>query len=566
MYSIRVKFGLIASFLLFPHSLQAAQENQPASETPGQSSTANNRAVIKGRVTDATTGKGLSKSTVTTYMVCRESSSPNSWTVETDGQGNYEIGGLPPCKFLVSASRVGFVDQSYNQTGKRKTASWRTPVTLVLHSEEVLSEIDFKLIPTGVVEGRIFGPDGEPAGKARVQLVHFQMINGKKSMLTDGEWTTDDRGNYRIFDVAPGHYYLLVHPYRLRVDDRDRSVWPPTFFPGVLDSSQATQVEVVAGAEVSGIDFDLIEASAFSIKGKLISLTGGSAPQTSVSATPMDADVIPPSGSEYPDSQGNFIIRGLLPGKYRLTASISDFDQELYADSIVEVVDRDVEGVSLTLERGGEIKGKIIFDGTVDSGELGTMQVQFLAELPFSGIHFKETQVRRDLTFDCANMRPDTYRLAVTVPKEGFYVKSIRIEGRDYIDQPFEVRNNVLIQRVDVELTAHGARLGGTVRKEKTAETVGGAIVVLFSTDPEKWSVTSRLTRFATTHQEGSYSIRDIIPGNYSLCAVADYDPEIIYNRAFFEKLQKISKPVRLVADKSLDENLVATEISERED
>ena len=191
------------------------------------------------------------------------------------------------------------------------------------------------------------------------------------------------------------------------------------------------------------------------------------------------------------------------------------------------------------------------------------MQVQFLAELSLSGFRSAYMQVKGDLTFDCANMQPDTYRLVVTVPKEGFYVKSIRIEGREYVDQPIEMGSNSLIQGVVIELSTHGASLSGTVRKGKTGETVGGAIVSLFSTDPGKWNASSRLTRFATTDQEGSYSIKDVVPGNYHLCAIAGSDPESIYDRPFFEKLQKLAKTVRLDADKSLNETLVVTEMAE---
>jgi len=164
MYTALVTFGKFGSLAFCFILLQAFQENQPAPEILGKSAIRQDRGVIKGKVTDAPTGKGLAKSHVTAFWLGEESSQ-HYWTVETNSQGNYEISDLPPGKFLVSASCVGYVEQAYGHVGTRKAPSRRPPIALVLRSEEALRDIDFKLIPTGVVEGRILGPDGEPARK-----------------------------------------------------------------------------------------------------------------------------------------------------------------------------------------------------------------------------------------------------------------------------------------------------------------------------------------------------------------------------------------------------------------
>jgi hypothetical protein len=79
---------------------------------------------------------------------------------------------------------------------------------------------------------------------------------------------TDDRGEFRIFWVAPGEYYVGLIAFPGPEDP-----WARTYFPGVTDPTVATALVVKDGAEIAEINFTLQTVSSaptFKISGRAI--------------------------------------------------------------------------------------------------------------------------------------------------------------------------------------------------------------------------------------------------------------------------------------------------------
>jgi hypothetical protein len=167
-------------------------------------------------------------------------------------------------------------------------------------------------------------------------------------------------------------------------------------------------------------------------------------------------------------------------------------------------------------------------------------------------------EAKEDFTFRETNIAEGLYRFQITLPPGNFYVKSIRVEGQEEVDQALEVKGNERISGVEVVISSGGAQLEGLVRQEENGEALPGATVVLFSTNPEQRGSNSRFTKSAQADQEGRFSIKGIVPGEYAVCALSRHEPGTEENASFLKELETSAKQVKLSANQTHTESLVA--------
>lgn len=103
----------------------------------------------------------------------------------------------------------------------------------------------FKLTRAGAISGRVFDEDGEPVAKAAVIPYRASKKPGREVRSYDQPVLTDDRGEYRIFNLAAGPYYLAVNG---RTEDRMRRPVPAqkletgyltSYYPSTTDPAKA---------------------------------------------------------------------------------------------------------------------------------------------------------------------------------------------------------------------------------------------------------------------------------------------------------------------------------------
>src|SRR5262249_39793887 len=160
-------------------------------------------------------------------------------------------------------------------------------------------------------------------------------------------------GEYRIFGLAPGEYFIraaftgnafmaggFAGP---ESDQAGDSTYPPTFYPGVLGSSQATPINLHAAADTPA-DITLNPARAFWIRGKVINTagTGGGPTLMLMSSQDMDSFTFGPRNMAPVAADGNFEFRHVLPGSYTITGRTNDEKGQSTARQLIEMGDRDV--------------------------------------------------------------------------------------------------------------------------------------------------------------------------------------------------------------------------------
>src|SRR5260370_38108059 len=89
----------------------------------------------------------------------------------------------------------------------------------------------------------------------------YRYQQGRKQLSFAGGGSTDDLGDYRIFGVAPGKYFLSATANNQTFAfAQDRSAAPPpdedyvlTYYPGTADVATARQWDVTPGARLRAI-------------------------------------------------------------------------------------------------------------------------------------------------------------------------------------------------------------------------------------------------------------------------------------------------------------------------
>src|SRR5204863_9734661 len=82
-------------------------------------------------------------------------------------------------------------------------------VPLTLTPAQVKTDIVMRTMPVSAVSGLIRDNIGQPAAGVPVRL--FRMVydeNGKRNIQNVASISTNDRGEYRMFYLTPGRYYV----------------------------------------------------------------------------------------------------------------------------------------------------------------------------------------------------------------------------------------------------------------------------------------------------------------------------------------------------------------------
>jgi hypothetical protein len=78
---------------------------------------------------------------------------------------------------------------------------------LTLRARQEL-KLEFRLIPAGVISGKILDGDGEALPNVWVQALRQEYKEGKRSLASAARAETNDLGEYRLFGLVPGRYFL----------------------------------------------------------------------------------------------------------------------------------------------------------------------------------------------------------------------------------------------------------------------------------------------------------------------------------------------------------------------
>jgi hypothetical protein len=557
-------FLALVVFLLFGVTASSGQIRGQVPRSSDKEREDRELGAIQGTVLAADGGSPLAKATVS----LRKSGSRggnSQRTARTGARGEYDFSDLAAGKYVLSVMRNGYLPQNY---GQKRIQAFRgrpggTPLTL--GEGQVLDGIDFKLTRGGVVEGRVADQDYEPLSRVAVTLSGYQTFQGERALVPVGRAQTDDRGQFRLFDIPPGSYFLSATPGGFPFfgrRGRRRQSFPPTYYPGVPSLEQATKVEVSAGGEVGGFHLTLIESHTYSVSGRVLAADGSPAQSVRIiTVNQSGPGQVSLRGGTTTDLQGVFKVAGLLPGKHRLIARRGRREEPQIASASVEVIDRDIQGLTLGLGSGASITGRIVSES--QESVLDWRRVEVVTRPAAGGRRGMmfgggEARVEEDFSFRISNLPGGLYRFSVSLPPGNHYVESIRTEGQDIIDRLVEMSDHDHLSGVEVRVSPEGSRISGMVESEEDGKPVDGATVLVFAVNPQHRGSFSRFTRTTQTDQAGRFFLQGLAPAEYLVCALVEHEPGRESELEYLNGLEGDSTTIDLSAGEMSRKTLVA--------
>jgi protocatechuate 3,4-dioxygenase beta subunit len=124
-------------------------------------------------------------------------------TTITDDHGRFAFGGLPAGRFELAASKDGWVTSAYG--AKRPL---RPGTSLPVANGQTV-DVTVRLVRGAVITGLLLDNTGQPSVGTTVRAMRYAVIDGQRRLRPSrASVTTDDRGVYRIYGLAPGEYVV----------------------------------------------------------------------------------------------------------------------------------------------------------------------------------------------------------------------------------------------------------------------------------------------------------------------------------------------------------------------
>jgi protocatechuate 3,4-dioxygenase beta subunit len=473
-----------------------------------------NLCTVQGVVVRLDTGEPLRKARVQLWS--QGNLDDQGMIAITDAAGRFELKGIAPGQYELSAERNGYLRQLFGQTAPGQPAS-----TLTLAPGQTVSDITFRLQSAAVICGHIYDEDGDPVPGAQAYALRSTYEDGRRQFVSSGSGVTNDLGEFRIYGLVPGQYFVQANYQRLQVHKGEQA-YLPIYYPGVPDAARAVPISVRPGDEFTSADITLQVVHGVTLRGHIVSpgdldpgLTGRVElyAQSSTAAGPSVVAQSYTSGS-----QGSFELRNVPPGAYFLYA----FRGELRARQPIEVDSNDIDGLSLVVTPGVKLKGRLIVEGKLALGHTSlwvNLPPNYARGTIISGASLADA-VKPDGTFMLNDAFDGDYEVAVYGLPESWFVKSARLDGTDVLTAGVTIDTKQAPGLLEIVVSPNGGFVEGIVTKDE--QPFKGGTVTLVPDPPSRGQL--RLYKSSSTDQLGHFQLQGIAPGDYKIFAWENID------------------------------------------
>lgn len=524
-------------------------------------------AELEGFVISDSTGQPLRRAHVVLNAL---ENGKTSTGAEADDEGHFLLSGIPKGIYSLSAERDGFLTNSQPLSG-----GLRMPPAFRLESGQKITDLSFRLRPWAVISGRVRYSDGDFGVGVRVQMYRTDHIRGRNAYSLAATAVANDRGEYRIYGLAPGAYLMAAsyeppananyreQPMR---DAQGRELpamgYMLTFYPNTELMSQAVPVRLNYGEELAGIDLYVRQARKLKLRGRVIDgVTGTVLTSANVTLERVDATgngMLPANATVNFDREGNFEIPSVSPGSYGVfvrAAGDSSGSAILTGHTLLVVGTDDVDGIDLIANPAAAWRGAIVTEGPgafMPSSSLRVTLEPRTVDAPPCNASPVGSQESGALEISCLVERDETYDVYADNLPADFYLSAVRVGGTDVkaIGLP---GNIVSAAPFEVVLDSRGGRVSGAVAG---ADNVlwGGATVMLIP-DPAQRRLQDY--RFVSADANGRFIFHGVAPGSYILVAWLDETPCDVYDPDGLDRCRAAGMNVTVSA--GTEQNLLLT-------
>lgn len=274
-------------------------------------------AAVSGVVTDGVTGQPIAGAAVSVTAAGGRSPAERQFT---DDKGRFVFTNLAAgTGYRIAASKPGYFESRY---GLSRDAWGDGQAGIALAEGQWFQDAHLTMWKAAGISGTVTDEHGDPVIGVYVRALARIIVAGREALAAGPIATTDDRGWYRIGDLGPGRYVVMVPspaasvpdtvtasalggpsaaalaaaeaagrpvairpavdagantrvvlgpfpPPPLTAPGAPRLAYPAAFSGGTTSVSQAMPVELTAGGDRTGVDIRLAPVPVFAVSGVL---------------------------------------------------------------------------------------------------------------------------------------------------------------------------------------------------------------------------------------------------------------------------------------------------------
>jgi uncharacterized protein (DUF2141 family)/5-hydroxyisourate hydrolase-like protein (transthyretin family) len=476
---------------------------------------------IAGTVVNAQTGEPVRGATVS-VLALEDSHSIAS--TQTGSDGHFSVDGLPAAKYQLTASKRGYSTAAYDEHGDFSSA--------IVTGDDPNSNFDtthlvFRLTPGAALRGVVTADGGDPVADAEVMLFKKPQGYAPGERIVQQETAiTDDIGTYEFSNLSPGEYLLAAKatpwyamhgnppsPGQTSATPPNSALdvaYPITYFDSTTDEASASPILLAQGSRIDA-NLTLHAVSAIRLQISAPRRQDGQLARPQLRQT-IFGETVNNVSAGFLDAAttGSTEFVGVPPGQYELTQGDPPRVVELDATASLQVepgAGLPAFPVAGTLETA---------DGKpVTSFAMVTLEPADAAQ----GLKPLESSFNKG-AFSFPAVPVGAWKLSAQVDGLPESVLSIVAAGQAHSGSAVTVHDHplTLVARV----TSGGPSVEGFARKD--GKGVSGVMVLLvpraLSTLPDP-SMLDRIRR-DQSDSDGSFSLHDAAPGQYSVLAIQD--------------------------------------------
>jgi carboxypeptidase family protein len=444
-------------------------------------------------------------------------------SVVTGADGRFEFRNVPAGKFSLGGAKRNFMPTTYQWHDGYSTA-------IVTGAGLDTENLVLRLTPLGMIAGKVLDEAGEPVRNANVKLAMRRLRLGEERVFIRGYSQTDDEGKYEFTDLTPGQYFVsagarpwyAVYPVwtsengvRTRVDTIGPELnvaYARTYYNGATDSEGATPLVMTKGERITA-DIHLNPVPALSVAVKMQQDAEGRYIGWAMlqkiefdSPEPVSADTT--SGA----IPGEIEINGVPPGEYMLAGPKGGM---IRATGQVELTKDGQVVEPRAPESMGTVSVKV---KTARGDDLPAEWSLSLRNEHRHTVAYARMPASGEAVFE--RVLPGRYEVMVNISQPPPYtigkmvIGGVEVEGHD-----ITVGEGATVN-IDATLMAGLVSVEGVV-KRKDGKPAAGAMVALVPKGMDARGHFERI-RWDQSDLDGSFLVRQILPGTYTLIAVED--------------------------------------------
>jgi hypothetical protein len=504
-----------------PTPTQTPPQTREALASPSRGALAPDR--VAGRVISARDGHVLGTASVNLQDI---RTGQTLASTKTDAEGRYRFDPQPSGKYRLIANAPGYQGMAYQAHDGYATS-------IVLGAGLDTGSLVFTLVPSATILGRVLDEAGDPVAHAQLTLYKQNPNNvdteneGTNHIVRARNAQTEDDGSFEFAGVAPGHFFLSANavpwyathprpdpanlpanvepPYRTAVDPALDVAYPTVFYPNSLEDSGAAPI-VIEGGERITANFVMQPQRAVTLTLSTEPVKGDARRIPQLTHTVFGlVEPVQVQQVQFTGNDGSTLsLTGMPPGHYAVNALAVDLSTGSAAMDMrslavppasVQITLQAANGT--TLPTDVQVSLRNVTAGALRGGML-TQRHKDDAETVFPSVP------------------PGDYQYTVFGERRAVNVISVTVNGKPVPDKHLHVSGGESIAAV-LRVSTYSPTLEGLAKQE--GKGFAGAMVVLV---PATAAPSLDLFRRDQSDLDGSFTLNNVVPGNYLLIAVED--------------------------------------------